>query len=145
MILRQAQDKFGLTFIEILLVITITAAIAGVGVVGLSQLQSVFKLRSAADVVRGQLQYGRELAIANKDQLSYEISLSSGTVILRSNAGEIDRFQSPAGVVYSPAAFTWGFMPLTGLLTGCALPCQLTLTIGDNTELVIFQANGLVN
>lgn len=135
----------GLTFIEILLVIAITAAITGAGVVGLSQLQSVFKLRSAADMIRGQLQYGRELAVANKDQLSYEISLSSGTVILRSNVGEIDRFQSPTGIVYSPSSFTWSFTPLTGQLAGCPLPCELTLTIGDNTELVIFQTNGLVN
>ncbi len=137
--------KKGLSLIELLLVLAIVSVITAAGVVGLSQLQAIFKLRSAADEIRGQLQYGRELAIPNKDQLIYQISLSSGTVILKSNNGEITRFQSPAGVTYSPASFTWGFSPITGLLTGCTLPCTLSLTSSGNTELVIFQANGLVN
>ncbi len=135
----------GFTFIELVLVVAITVAITASGIVGLSQLQAIFKLRSSGDEIRSQLQYGRELAIANKDQLSYQISLVSGVVILRSNLGEITRFQSPAGITYSPSSFTWGFTPLTGQLTGCALPCQLTLTSIGNTELVIFQQNGIVN
>jgi len=135
----------GFTFLEVVLVVAITVAVTAAGVAGLSQLQAVFKLRSAGDEIRSQLQYGRELAIANKDQLSYEISLVSGIVILRSNLGEIARFQSPAGITYSPSSFNWGFTPLTGQLTGCVLSCQLTLTSTGNTELVIFQQNGIVN
>ncbi len=141
---RETFNK-GFSFIEIVLVILIITSVTASGVVGLSQLQAVFKLRAAADEIRGQLQYGRELAIANKDQLSYTISLASGTIILRSGSSELARYQSPAGITYSPASFTWGFSPLTGELTGCALPCQLTLTSGGSTEAVIFQANGLVN
>lgn len=135
----------GLTFIEILLVVALTVAISAGGIAGLSQLQAVFKLRGAADEIRAALQLGRELAIANKDQETYQVGLASGIVILRSNAGEIVRYLSPEGITYSPPAFTWGFAPLTGELTGCALPCQLTLTSGGNTELVIFQTNGIVN
>lgn len=146
MVLRQAFDGFaGFTFIELVLVVAITAAITASAIVGLSQLQAVFKIRSAGDEIRSQLQYGRELSIANKDQLSYQISLTSGIVVLRSNLGEIARFQSPAGITYSPASFTWGFSPITGQLTGCSLPCQLTLTSIGNTEVVIFQQNGIVN
>lgn len=135
----------GLTFIEVLLVVALTVAISAGGIAGLSQLQAVFKLRGAADEIRAALQLGRELAIANKDQETYQISLASGIVILRSNAGEIVRYLSPSGITYSPSAFSWGFTPLTGELTGCALPCQLTLTSVGNTELVIFQTNGIVN
>lgn len=141
--LRSPQE--GLTLIEILLVTALTVAISAGGIAGLSQLQSVFKLRGAADEIRAQLQLGRELASANKDQETYQISLVSGIVVLRSLAGEIGRYLSPDGITYSPSSFAWGFAPLSGLLTGCPLPCQLTLTAGENTELVIFQANGIVN
>lgn len=143
--MEKERRSAGFTFIELVLVVVITVAITAAGVVGLSQLQAIFKLRSAGDEIRSQLQYGRELAIANKDQLSYQISLVSGIVTLRSNQGEIARFQSPAGISYSPSSFTWGFSPLTGQLIGCALPCQLTLTSADNVEMVIFQQNGIVN
>lgn len=135
----------GMTFIEILLVMTIAILIAARGISGLSQLQAVFKLREAADEIRAALQLGRESAIANKYQETYQISLASGVVILRSNAGEIVRYLSPEGITYSPVSFNWGFAPLTGQLTGCTLPCQLTLTSSGNTELVIFQTNGIVN
>lgn len=135
----------GLTYIEIVMVIAISAAIAATGIVGLSELQAVFKLRSASDEIRSRLQLGRELAIANKDQVSYSVSLTSGVFVLRSNLGEISRFQSPAGITYIPATFTWNFTPSSGLLTGCTLPCQLTLTSGGSTELVIFHENGIVN
>ncbi|MEK7525146.1 MAG: prepilin-type N-terminal cleavage/methylation domain-containing protein [Patescibacteria group bacterium] len=135
----------GLTLIEILLVMALVVVISAGGIAGLSQLQAVFKLRGAADEIRAALQLGRELAIANKDQETYQISLAFGIVILRSNAGEIVRYMSPAGITYSPSSFGWGFTPLTGQLTGCPLPCQLTLTSGENVELVIFQTNGIVN
>jgi len=130
---------------EMILMIAISAAIAAMGIVGLSQLQAVFKLRSAGDEIRSRLQLGRELAIANKDQVSYSITLTSGVVTLRSNSGEISRFQTPGGITYSPNVFTWNFTPSTGMLTGCTLPCQLSLTSGGNTELVIFNENGIVN
>lgn len=134
-----------MTFIEILLVMTVAILIAAGGISGLSQLQAVFKLRGAADEIRAALQLGRESAIANKDQETYQISLDSGVVILRSTAGEIVRYLGPEGITYSPASFNWGFAPLTGQLTDCVLPCQLTLTSGENIELVIFQTNGIVN
>ena len=134
-----------MTFIEILLVTTIAIMITVGGVSGLSQLQAVFKLREAADEIRAALQLGRELAIANKDQQVYQVDLNSGIMTLRSNAGEIIRYLGPEGITYSPASFNWGFTPLTGQLTGCVLPCQLTLSSGGNMELVLFQANGIVN
>ncbi len=139
------EKQSGMTFIEILLVMGIALVISVGGISGLSQLQAVFKLRGAADEIRAALQLGRELARANKDQESYLISLASGIFVLRSNAGEIIRYQSPEGITYSPASFTWGFTPLTGQLSGCQLPCELSLSSGGNTELVIFQANGIVN
>lgn len=135
----------GLTFIDIIIVVGITSIIVSAGVVGLTQLQSVFKLRSSGDEIRSLLQLGRELAVANKDQQSYSVSLNSGTVILRSGSGEISRYQSPAGIVYNPASFSWSFAPLSGLPSECSLPCQLTLTFGDNTEIIFFQKNGIVN
>ena len=139
------RRKLGMSFIEILLVVTITAAISAMGIVGLSQLSTVFKLRAAADEIRSQMQLGRELAAANRDQLAYQINLTSGVVVLRTNVSEIARFLIPAGVTVSPSNFTWGFTSLTGQLTGCPLPCTISLTGSGNTETVIFQANGIVN
>lgn len=135
----------GLTFIDIVMVVGITSIIVSAGIVGLTQLQSVFKLRSSGDEIRSLLQLGRELAVANKDQQNYSVSLNSGIVILRSDSGEISRYQSPGGIIYNPISFNWSFAPLTGLPVECTLPCQLTLTSGDNTEIIIFQKNGIVN
>ncbi|MBI1872147.1 hypothetical protein HYS10_01880 [Candidatus Collierbacteria bacterium] len=125
--------------------IAIATSITAAGIVGLSRLQTIFKLRPAADEVRSQLQLGRELAIANKDQVNYQINLASGILILRGGVTEIARFQTPAGVNYAPSTLTWGFTPLTGSLTGCSLPCQLTLSSGDESEIVTIQANGIIN
>lgn len=139
------MNSRGFTFFEILLVIAIATAITATGVVGLSRLQTIFKLRGAADETRSQLQLGRELAIANKDQVNYQLTLTPGILILRGGVTEIARFQTPSGVNYAPSSFTWGFTPLTGSLTGCSLPCQLTLSSGDESEIVTIQANGIIN
>lgn len=135
----------GMTFIEIMIVIALITGISAGGVLGLSQLQTIFKLRGAADEIRSALQLGRELTLAKKDQETYQISLSSDVIILRSNSQEIVRYLTPSGIIFTPSSFTWGYAPLTGLLTGCTLPCQLTMTANDNVEAVIVHENGLVN
>ena len=135
---------FGFTFFEMLLVISITTSVTAAGIVGLSQLQAIFKIRSAADEIRSLMQLGRELAIANKNQANYNINLATGVVTLKAGQTEVGRFISPAGVIYQPNTLTWGFTPLTGVLTGCPLPCELRLTSTDNVEIITIQQSGII-
>lgn len=135
----------GFTIFEMLLVISITTAIAAAGIIGLSELQAIFKIRSASDEIRALLQLGRELAIANKNQVDYTIQFSSNVAVLCAGQAEIARYISPEGIIYSPNSFTWGFTPKSGELTGCPLPCNLSLTSTNNTELITIQTNGIVN
>lgn len=135
----------GFTIFEMLLVISITTAITAAGIIGLSQLQAIFRIRAAADEIRSLLQYGRELAIANRNQASYSVSFSSGVAVLTENQRELNRFISPTGIIYEPTTFSWSFTPLTGKIIGCSQPCQLTLTSTDNTEIILIQENGIVN
>lgn len=135
----------GMTLLEVLLVIALTAAISVTGVMGLSQLTAIFRLRSAGDEIRALLQYGRELATANKNQVAYSLVFSSGVVSLTGGGTEVGRFQPPAEIIFAPASFSWGFTPLSGALTGCALPCQLTLSNVGNSEIITIQANGVIN
>ncbi len=135
----------GFTFFEILLVIAIGSAITAIGIIGLSQLQTIFKLRSSGDEVRSMLQLGRELAIANKGQVAYTLALSAAVFSLSGGGIEVARFQPPAGITYQPTTFSWGFTPLTGTLIGCTLPCSLVLTSGGETEAIIVSTNGIIN
>lgn len=135
----------GMTLLELLLVIGLATAVLAAGSVSWSQLSIIFRLRSAGDEIRGLLQYGRELAKANKNQASYSLSFASGVMILSGSGVEVGRYQSPAGIIFSPAMFNWGFSPLSGQLTGCPLPCQLTLTGGDNSEVITIQSNGIID
>lgn len=139
------ERQRGFTFFEILLVVAISTAITATGIVGLSRLQAIFKLKGAADTIRGQLQLGRELAIANKDQVNYQIKLNSGIVILTGGNNEIARYQTPLGISYTPSTFTYGFTVLTGTLSGCALPCHIVLTSGADSETITVFENGITN
>ena len=135
----------GMTLLEVLVVIALVITMTATGAVALSELQAIFKLRSTADEIRSMLQLGRELAVANKDLVAYTISLSGGLTVLQAGSNELVRYLAPAGITFSPSTFTYGFTPLTGQLTGCALPCGETLEYGNNSELVTIQANGIVN
>ncbi len=134
----------GMTLFETLLVLTITILVTVSGVIGLSALQSLFQLRSTGDEIRAQLQYGRELAIANKGGAQYRIGYSSGSVILSANGSDVSRFQVPGVISFSPSTFDWGFAPVTGELTGCSLPCTLGLTMRGNSEIIIVRSNGII-
>lgn len=144
---RQKQWQTGMpgfTLFEILLVVVIGLVISGIGVIGLASLQTVFRVRSSADEIRSLVQFGRELAIANKDQVSYGVYLTGNIVKLSAGPNEISRFQVPGGVVLSPSSFSWQFTPLTGVISSCS-PCQLSLSSGSTQEVINVQDNGLVN
>ena len=135
----------GMTLIETLLVIAITTVITVSAGFGLAVMQSQFQLRSSGDEIRSQLQYGRELAIANGNYIEYTIRNEGNSVILLGGGAEIARYQVPERISFSPAAFSWGFAPVTGLLTGCSLPCTLGLTLRGNSEIIIVRSNGIVD
>lgn len=134
----------GFTFFELLLVMVLGAAITALGVVSLYRLQTIFGVRSSADEMRSQFQYGRELSIANKNRAIYSISLSQRILRLLADGKEIERFQIPAGIGVSPTSFVWTFTPVTGVIPMCS-PCQITLTSGSSIELINISANGIIN
>jgi len=134
-----------MTLFEVILVIGIASLITVSAVLGLGNLQSSFKVRSAADEIRAQLELGRELSISNQNQASYSISNASGSVVLYSSGVELSRYIPAQGVIFSPEAFDWSFTPITGGLIGCSLPCNLVLTSGNSSETITIYENGVVN
>ncbi len=134
----------GFTLLEVMVVMFLTVTITVVGIVSLSRLQVLFQLRTSADEVKAQLQYGRQLAIANKGNAVYNYSLSGSLFRLTSSGVEVSRYQLPGNLTVTPTSFSMNFTPLTGLITSCS-PCQLTLTSGDQSEIVSIQANGIID
>lgn len=134
----------GMTLLETLLVMLLITVITMAGGFGLAQLQTQFQLRGTGDEIRSQLQYGRELAIANKGWSGYRIKSINGLVVLVSDGRELSRVTIPRGMNMSPPVFDWGFAPVTGQLSGCALPCSLGLSLKGSSETVIIQSNGIV-
>ena len=135
----------GMTLLEVLLVIALTAIIVVTGVFGYGAMQTSLSLRSAGDEIRSQLQLGRELAIANMNGVAYRIKSSGGVVILFGGDREIKRFQMPVGISSSPSVFDWGFSSVTGSLIGCSLPCTIGLSARGGSELITIRANGIVD
>lgn len=144
MILRLRSRPKGFTLFELLLVFTLAIVITTIGVVSLSRLQNTFRLRSSADEVKAMLQLGRELAISNKNQTKYNISISGRIVALQSPKEVISRYQIPFGVSISPPSLNWEYTPLTGGLVACS-SCLITLSAGSQIEIINIQENGLVN
>lgn len=134
----------GFTLFEIAIVFVIGIAITTAGIITLSRLQSLFRLRTAADEMRSQIQYGRELAIANKDQSLYGIVLSGNIFRLTADGEDISRYQIPSSIIVSPTSMLWNFAPVTGVVQSCS-PCQIELTRGGLLESIIIQSNGIVN
>lgn len=134
----------GFTLFEIMLVITMSVSITAIGMVSLSRLYKIFTLKSASDEIRSQLQYGRELAIAQKDKAAYSVSLSGGIMSLNKNQTEISRYLIPSGVSSSPTSFVWNFVSGIGSIESCA-SCSLTLTSVGMTEIITIQSNGIIN
>ena len=138
------NDDGGFSLFELLLVLTLAMIITTVGVVNLSRLQNTFRLRSSADEIIAMLQLGRELAVSNKNQAIYNISISGGVVSLQGGGKVISRYQIPIGVGVTPESINWSFTPITGGLASC-LSCSINLFIGSQTENIIVLNNGLVN
>lgn len=134
----------GFTLFEVVIVMTIVIVISAVGIVNLSRLQNVFRLKSSADQIKAQIQLGRELAIANKNGAIYNINLSSNIFKLQADGKEMDRYQIPAGIVMTPTSINWNFTSVSGELSSCS-SCQITLTLGNQTEIINIHANGIVN
>jgi Tfp pilus assembly protein FimT len=127
-----------------MMVMALVTLVSAIGLVNLSRLQNVFRLRSSADEIKAQIQYGRELAIGNKDRAIYNVNLSGTIFRLQADGKEISRFQIPAGVALTPASINWNFTPITGELTACS-SCQIVLVAGEATETINIQANGIVD
>lgn len=144
MILGHRLVQSGFTLFELLLVFTLAIVITTIGVVNLSRLQNTFRLRSSADEIKAMLQLGRELAISNKNQAIYNISISGGIVALQGDGKVVSRDQIPVGVSVTPSSLNWNFTPMTGGLASCS-PCSITLFIGSQIEIINIQDNGLVN
>lgn len=134
----------GFTLFEVVLVLAIGISITAIGIVSLSRLQKMFQLRSSADEIRSQIQYGRELAIANKNNSVYSISLSGTVVSLKAGGKEITRYQFPQGITATPPSFNFIFSANTGTIGTCS-SCQLTLFATGATEIINIQSNGIVN
>ncbi len=138
------RKRSGFTLIELVVVFAVVSVVTIIGVIDLSRLQRIFKLRSAADEIKSHIQYGRELAVANKNGAAYNVNLSGSVVKLSADGAEFSRYQIPTGVSLNPISFDWNFSPTTGLLPACS-PCQVILSAGDVSEIINIQANGLVN
>lgn len=124
--------------------IFISATIITAGTINLAHLQTIFKLRSTAEEIKSFLQYGRELAIANKNQTPYSISMSGAALSLLAGGQEFTRLQIPAKITVNPPVFSWNYSAYTGDITSCSL-CNITLSSQDITESIIVQTNGMVN
>ena len=142
--LRAGRNDGGFTLFEIMLVMALMVAVTAIGIINLARLQSVFSLRSSADEIKAEIQYGRELAVANKDSGLYNVTGSVLAFKLLKNGGEISRYQIPQGMVMTPLSFSWNFTPLTGALNTCS-PCQISLFFRGLTEIINIQANGIVD
>ncbi|KKT42198.1 MAG: hypothetical protein UW31_C0009G0044 [Candidatus Collierbacteria bacterium GW2011_GWA2_44_13] len=75
--LRAGRNDGGFTLFEIMLVMALMVAVTAIGIINLARLQSVFSLRSSADEIKAEIQYGRELAVANKDSGLYNVTGST--------------------------------------------------------------------
>ncbi len=139
-----SSRQAGFTLYEVLIVMTIVVLVSTVGIVNLSKLQNVFRIRSSADEIKALIQYGRELAIGNKNRAIYNINLSGNIFKLQADGKEMSRYQIPSGVVLTPASLNWNFTPVTGALTSCP-SCEIVLTSGGSSETINIQANGIVN
>lgn len=138
------NDEAGFTLFEILLVLALSVSIVAFGAIGLSHLQALFQLRSSADEIKARLEYGRELAIANKDNKNYSLTLSGSSINLLAGTQTVSQYQVPTGIVLVPSSLVWNFSPTTGKITSCDT-CQLILNFRGLSDLIIVQPNGLVN
>ncbi len=144
MILRLRSVQAGFTLFEVVLVMALVMIVSTVGIVNLARLQNLFRLRSSADEIKAQIQYGRELAIANKNRSIYSVNLSGSIFKLQADGKEINRYQIPSGIVMTPSSLNWNFTPVTGALASC-LSCQIILSSGSQSENINIHSNGIVN
>jgi hypothetical protein len=122
----------------------IMAVVSAIGVMSYYRLQTIFQLRSSADEIRSLMQYGRELAITNKDQGSYDITYTNKVFRLKVDSNEMYRVTIPSRMTVIPASLFWRYSPLTGNIPNCS-PCDITLTFNGEDEVITIQENGLVN
>lgn len=134
----------GFTLFEILLVLALCASLTAFGAISLSHLQALFQLRSSADEIKARVEYGRELAIANKDNKNYSLTLTGSSINLLAGNQTISQYQVPTGIVLIPSSLVWSFTPTTGKIIQCDT-CQLTLNFRGSSDSIIVQPNGLVN
>ncbi|EKD53278.1 MAG: hypothetical protein ACD_61C00086G0001, partial [uncultured bacterium] len=87
------RKRSGFTLIELVVVFAVVSVVTIIGVIDLSRLQRIFKLRSAADEIKSHIQYGRELAVANKNGAAYNVNLSGSVVKLSADGAEFSRYQ----------------------------------------------------
>jgi type II secretory pathway pseudopilin PulG len=139
------KQASGFTLLELLLVFGLVGVVTLAGTVGLSALQETFTLRSTGDEIRSLMRLARENSLAGRDELSYRVALNNDIVTLENSAGtQLERYQAPKGVNFTPDSFIWTFLPASGEVTGCIAPCQLTLTYGSSTEIVRITQSGII-
>lgn len=140
----RTQPHFGFTIFELIIVLFLTGVVTVLGIISLTRLQALFKLRTAADEITAQIQFGREAAIANKGNAIYSFSFSGSIFRLTADSKEISRYTLPDNVVVSPPTITMNFTPITGAIPTCS-PCQITLAVSGLSEVINIQSNGIVN
>ncbi len=138
------KNNNGFTLFEIVLVMAIVVVVTTIGIVNLASLQRGFRLRSSADEIKSLMQYGRELAIANKNRAIYNVNLSGNIFKLQADGYEMSRYQIPDGIALNPESLDWNFTPTTGILVDCSL-CQIVLSAGDQLETINILPNGIVD
>jgi len=140
------ETNHGFTLLEIVLVTTMIAVISVSGTLSLNYLQGLFKARAVSDEIRALLQQAREMSQSNTNYSSYKVVLNNNIFTLQNAAStEITRYQPPVGITLSPSAFTWSFSAGIGQVSGCTLPCQLTITSSKATETITIKNSGIIN
>lgn len=135
----------GLTLLELLLVMGLVGMFTVAGGIGLSSLYESFTVRSAGDEIRTLLRQAREYTLSRRESTNYQIRLSNNIITLENVSGvELDRYQAPTDLVFSPNSLLWSFLPITGEPTGCVLPCQLTLSLKGTTEIIEISQSGII-
>lgn len=136
----------GFTLLEVLLVFALIVALTAAGGLALFQLQSHFRARATADEIRALFQLARQRSLNRLDQDQYQVTLVNNLFDLTTTSGrQLEHYQPPTGVTFTPDQLIWRFQPVTGQVQGCAPPCQLTIDFGPTTQTVTIYTNGLVD
>jgi len=137
------QNK-GFTLLEMVVVLAIMMTIISLGGIGLKAVQDEGRVRAVSDETRNLLKWARELSLANKSSVNYQMRLESGMMVVEAVGGGGKKwYQVERGVEILPESLEWGFAPITGEATGCSV-CEITIMAGRVQETILIGEGGIV-